>query len=119
MTRTAHLIFNPVSGQGDAEAELAYLQSQFAPVFDLVVYETSPERGAGLLAKQSLQQGADLVIVSGGDGTINAVAGSLMETAIPVGIVPRGTANAVASALGIPTDLQSACQVIWHWSARR
>lgn len=112
MTRTAHLIFNPVSGQGDAEADLAYLRSQFDPAFDLVVYETSPERGAGLLAKQSLQQGADLVIVSGGDGTINAVAGSLMETSIPLGIVPRGTANAVASALGIPTDLQSACQVI-------
>lgn len=112
MARTAYLIFNPVSGHGDAEADLAYLQSQFDPAFDLVVYETTPELGADLLAKQSLQQDADLVIVSGGDGTINAVAGSLMETAIPLGIVPRGTANAVASALGIPTDLQGACQVI-------
>ncbi|MGF1523265.1 MAG: YegS/Rv2252/BmrU family lipid kinase [Leptolyngbyaceae cyanobacterium] len=112
MLRTAHLIFNPVSGQGDAEADLAYVRSQLDPAFDLTVYETSPERDADRLAAQSVQQGVDLVIASGGDGTINAAAESLMETAIPLAIIPRGTANAVASALGIPTNLHDACQVV-------
>lgn len=112
MSRTAHLIFNPVSGQGDAVADLAFIKSQLDPAFELAVYETSPECGANTLAAQSVKQGVDLIIASGGDGTVNAVAESLIDTSVPLAIIPRGTANAVASALGIPTGLKAACQVV-------
>ncbi|NJK39989.1 MAG: hypothetical protein HC920_21200 [Oscillatoriales cyanobacterium SM2_3_0] len=56
-----------------------------------------------------------LIIASGGDGTISAVAGELIGTDIPLGVIPRGTANAFALALGIPTaitPIRNACQVI-------
>lgn len=53
-----------------------------------------------------------LVIASGGDGTVSAAATALIETPIPLGIIGRRTANAFASAFGIPTDLESACHVI-------
>ena len=111
MDRTAHLIFNPVSGQGNSQEDLALLRSRLEPNFDLAVYETSPECDANVLAAQSVRQGVDLVIVSGGDGTINAAAEALMGAAVPLAVIPRGTANAVASALGIPTDLNEACEV--------
>lgn len=112
MSRTAHLIFNPVSGQGDAVADLAFIVSQLDSALELTVYETSPECDADALAAQSVEQGVDLVIASGGDGTVNAVAEHLINASIPLAIIPRGTANAVASALGIPTGLKAACEVV-------
>ncbi len=111
MSSCAHLIFNPVSGQGNAEADLAFLRSCLEANLTLTVYETSPDRDANTLAAQSVEQGVDLVIVSGGDGTINAAAEALIGSSIPLAIIPRGTANAVASAMGIPTNLEEACQV--------
>lgn len=44
-------------------------------------------------------------ICAGGDGTVGAVAGVLVGTGVPLGIIPRGTANAFSVALGIPTHL--------------
>ncbi len=111
MKRTAHLIFNPVSGQGNAEMELSIIKSQLEPEFDLTVYETTPECDANDLAEKLVAEGVDLVIASGGDGTVNAAAAALMGTQIPMAIIPRGTANAAASALGIPNNIDEACQV--------
>ena len=85
MDRTAHLIFNPVSGQGNSQEDLALLRSRLEPNFDLAVYETSPECDANVLAAQSVRQGVDLVIVSWGDGTINAAAEALMGAACSPG----------------------------------
>lgn len=54
----------------------------------------------------------DLVIVGGGDGTLNAAIEGLIETRLPLGILPLGTANDLARTLGIPTELSAACQII-------
>lgn len=62
---------------------------------------------------------ADLVIVAGGDGTLNAAVDALVETGLPVGILPLGTANDLARTLGIPTDLELACEIIRAGHTRR
>lgn len=54
----------------------------------------------------------DLVIVGGGDGTLNAAAAGLVETRLPLGILPLGTANDLARTLGIPTTISQACKII-------
>lgn len=54
----------------------------------------------------------DLVIVGGGDGTLNAAIEGLVDTRLPLGILPMGTANDLARTLGIPTALLAACEVI-------
>ncbi|AFZ55660.1 hypothetical protein Anacy_0045 [Anabaena cylindrica PCC 7122] len=54
----------------------------------------------------------DLVIVGGGDGTLNAAVDAVVETQLPLGILPLGTANDLARTLGIPNSLPEACQVI-------
>jgi diacylglycerol kinase (ATP) len=54
----------------------------------------------------------DVVIVGGGDGTLNAAIEGLVETQLPLGILPLGTANDLARTLGIPTSINAACQVI-------
>jgi diacylglycerol kinase (ATP) len=48
----------------------------------------------------------DLVIAAGGDGTVEAVARGLQETRVPLGIIPLGTFNKVATSLGIPSDVR-------------
>jgi methylglyoxal synthase len=113
-TRVAHLIFNPVAGQGNAEAELDLIRQLLEPHLSLEVHLTTPDVHPATLTLAAIAADADIVIASGGDGTVSAVAGVLIGTDIPLGIIPRGTANAFAAALGIPRllPIRAACQAI-------
>ena len=113
-TQVAHLIFNPVAGKGNARQDLAVIRQLLERNFSLKIHQTTPEVDADRLVKTAVSAKADLIIASGGDGTVSAVAGGLINTEIPLGIIPRGTANAFAVALGIPRlqPIRNACQVI-------
>jgi len=54
----------------------------------------------------------DCIVAAGGDGTMNGVADGLIQSGLPLGILPMGTANDLARTLGIPTDLPAAAAVI-------
>jgi YegS/Rv2252/BmrU family lipid kinase len=54
----------------------------------------------------------DLVIIGGGDGTLNGIVDILVELQLPLGILPLGTANDLARTLSIPLSITAACQVI-------
>ena len=120
-SRVAHLIFNPVSGQGDAASDLALIQEMLEPGMALAIHHTTPETSAETLAREAVAAHADLVIASGGDGTVSAVADALIGTPIPLGIIPRGTANAFAFALGLPRvmPIRRACEIILAHQIRR
>jgi diacylglycerol kinase (ATP) len=62
---------------------------------------------------------ADLIVVCGGDGTLNAAARGLVDTGLPLGILPCGTANDLARTLGIPPDPTQAAAVILAGHTRR
>ncbi|MEL7086306.1 MAG: methylglyoxal synthase, partial [Cyanobacteria bacterium J06597_1] len=114
-SRIAHLIFNPVSGQGDSQQELQLIRQQLAPHMKLHVHTTTPDISAADLTRQAIALHPDLVIASGGDGTVSEVASELVGSTIPLGVIPRGTANAFAASLGIPTTItpiRSACDVV-------
>jgi YegS/Rv2252/BmrU family lipid kinase len=110
--RSAYLIFNPVAGQGDAEQDLAKIRAILEPSIALEIHQTTAEVDADQLALVAVKQGVESVIVAGGDGTISATANALMETGIPLGIICRGTANAFANALDLPTTIEAACETI-------
>lgn len=113
--KVAHLIFNPVSGQGNAEQDLALIEELLKPAMQLVVHLTTPDVHPRELVEDAISAQADLILASGGDGTISAVAGALIGTDIPLGIIPRGTANAFAAALNISqgfTPIRTACNII-------
>lgn len=63
--------------------------------------------------------GVDLVIVCGGDGTVASAGLGALETGLPLGILPLGTANDLARTLGLPLDLKQACHVIAKGRSRR
>ena len=70
----------------------------------------SREELPALIAREGAS--ADIVVVGGGDGTLNAAAAGIAKLKRPLGIIPLGTANDLARTLGIPTDLDSAMRVI-------
>ncbi len=54
----------------------------------------------------------DCVVLGGGDGTVNAAAAALLDSGLPLGVLPLGTANDFARSIGIPLDLEAAARVI-------
>ena len=64
---------------------------------------TVDERGLGL-ARGAVAAGARMVVAAGGDGTVRACAEALAGTGVPLAIVPLGTANLTARALGVPSQ---------------
>ena len=117
--RIAHLIFNPISGQGNPDQDLKLIRQILEPQIQVNVMFTDPKVPPGVQAKEAITSGADLVIASGGDGTVSAVAEAVMQTEIPLGVIPRGTANAFSVALGIPTNLRAACETILAGTTRQ
>jgi YegS/Rv2252/BmrU family lipid kinase len=119
--RSAYLLFNPVAGQGDPNSDLALIRSILEPQLLVTVLLTRPgvdpaeqtREIVDILQARPPGDPANVMIVAcGGDGTVSAVAGAVAGTGIPLGVIPRGTANAFAAALGIPTDLVAACDTI-------
>jgi diacylglycerol kinase (ATP) len=75
--RVGHLIFNPVAGQGNPDADLALIRKLLEPEIQLQVVLTEEGQDPAEPAREIAAAGTDLVLVSGGDGTVSAIAGSL------------------------------------------
>ena len=108
------LITNPQSG--DPEDPTHRLERVTRALMDLgfkvdVVVE-KPKKHAYRMAKKAAKQGYRLVVVMGGDGTIEAVARGLVGKQTCLGILMGGTENNISRSLGIPEDLEAACRLI-------
>lgn len=78
-------------------------------------YETDAEDAGVDAARRAVADGANVVLASGGDGTIRAVAEALRGTGVPMSIVPQGTGNVLARNLGVPLhDLSSAVRAAFR-----
>lgn len=80
---------------------------------------TTPTINAYELARKAVDRGDQLVIAAGGDGTIEEVATALIHTPATLGILPLGTMNNLARALGIPLDLPNAALLLAMRTTRR
>ncbi|NJR15556.1 MAG: lipid kinase [Calothrix sp. CSU_2_0] len=110
MNQRALLLVNRHSRQGQEKLEEAIACLKKLG-FDLIEEATEqPQHLAEVIHQYKYQ--VDLVIVGGGDGTLNAAVDGLVETQLPLGILPLGTANDLARTLGIPNSLPEACKVI-------
>jgi len=87
-------------------------------VTDPLWYEIPKSRKAPKRAKLALEEGADLVLVWGGDGTVQRCVDALAGSGVPIAIIPAGTANLFASNLGIPKDIAKAVRIGLHGERR-
>ena len=117
MNQRALLLVNRQARRGQ-EALAQAIEHLQARGLDLLEESSAkPEELSDLI--RSYRDRVDLVIVGGGDGTLNAVTEGLVDTQLPLGILPLGTANDLARTLGIPTDLNQACEIITQGNRQR
>ena len=110
MSKRALLLINRHSRQGDKYLSLI-VENFYNHDLELIVKPVK-EPEDYRIAVREYHSNLDLVIVGGGDGTFNAVVDSLVETNLPLGILPLGTANDLARTLNIPNTIKEACDVI-------
>ena len=102
------------SGQDDLSAAVRLLEEH-----DFVVRERLIEKPAEIPEVIRCEAAdADVVILAGGDGTMNAAADALVECQVPLGILPTGTGNDLARTLEIPTSIPDAVAVILEGNLR-
>lgn len=115
------LIANP--GSGDATEATARLEQVTRILLnqglDVDVALARPVRKMVPIAKKAVKKGYSTVIAMGGDGTISAVIRGIVGSDVQFGIIPAGTSNDIAASLGIPEDLDEACNLIASGHTRK
>ncbi|MBN1922937.1 MAG: diacylglycerol kinase family lipid kinase [Anaerolineae bacterium] len=97
------LIYNPTAGPWDMTRVLKRLAEDLgANGWQLELVETHKSGDAMWLSRQATRDGLDLVLVAGGDGTINEAANGLVGSNTILGIVPVGTGNILAHQMHMP-----------------
>jgi YegS/Rv2252/BmrU family lipid kinase len=102
--RRVALIYNPASGQYSARRDAAVGKIKAVLREAGVVaeaFETGAPGSAMALAGQAVREGFDAILACGGDGTVHEIVQSLVGTEVALGVIPLGTANALASDLGL------------------
>ena len=105
------VIFNHNAGKKHWNAEeicALFLNHGITPAISFVRHHADIRT----LALQAVHQGEKVVVAAGGDGTINAVASTLVGTESSLGILPLGTLNHFARDLGLPLETSEAVRVI-------
>ena len=109
-------VYNPNAGKGLLRPRLADVLDIFVKAeYELTVYPTQSYRDAYHKIVH-MEDGYDLVVCSGGDGTLDEVVTGMMQRSnkIPIGYIPAGTTNDFASSLHISRDILSAANTSVH-----
>ena len=123
MSRKVRIILNPIADHNHAGQIAAGLRPLIEKAGNAEWVTTDHPGHAVELARQTGEQGFDLLLVLGGDGTIHEVINGLMllpaEKRPAIGIVPLGSGNDFAQSLGIPLDLPEATRRALEGEAKR
>lgn len=113
--KRARIIYNPTSGREMFKKDLAKVLIRFEQAgYETSAHATVGEGDATKAAQLAVERKFDLIVISGGDGTINEVIRGIAEADYrpKVGIIPSGTTNDFARALSIPRDIKKAVDII-------
>ncbi len=115
----ARVLLNPVSGAGRgrrAVPRLAELAAGAGPGTELV--ESASGADLERQARRAVEEGIERLIVAGGDGTFHQAIQGLAGGPCELALVPLGSGNDLAGSLGIPVELEAACELALTGEAR-
>ena len=115
------LIFNPTA-QGDKARRLRKKLEEIRD--ECVLLPTEGPGHAEDLAKQAVEDGVEMLVAAGGDGTVHEVANGMVrhpdgQSRIKLGVLPLGTVNVLARELKVPLEFESAWRVIRRGHSQR
>lgn len=110
MDRRALILANPHSRSAGAGVDAAVAELGKAGIDVLQPAWREDESLAAAIGRYGDR--VDFVVIAGGDGSLNAAASALIDSGLPLGILPGGTANDLARTLGLPLDMVGAAQII-------
>jgi diacylglycerol kinase family enzyme len=119
---SATLIYNPYAGGKAARREREILRAgeilRAAGIEARPVATSAPGSGR-VLAQAAIREGAELILVCGGDGTVHEVINGVAPSRVPVAVLPGGTANILAKELRLPHSPVGAARALARWQPRR
>jgi diacylglycerol kinase (ATP) len=107
------VLAHSAKSMGGGLGELRKVLSSYG-INDPLWHEVEKSRFIPARAKELVEAGADLIFVWGGDGTVQQAIDTLTGSPATVAIMPAGTANLLATNLGIPKDLEEAVKIGLH-----
>ncbi len=108
--RRAAIIYNPVARGLSRHRHLLQRTTGLLAEQGIEAHlvATTAPGSAGEQSRQQIREGCDLIVVAGGDGTINEVVDGMLHTNVPLAILPGGTANVLARELHLPIHIAKA-----------
>jgi YegS/Rv2252/BmrU family lipid kinase len=108
------IVLNPMAGSCTADDVRQVLDHHFETPDAYEIYETtgSDDEDIVALVRAAIGRGSRIVVAAGGDGTVSEVAEGLIESDVPMALIPVGTANVFARELALPLDLEGACALL-------
>lgn len=99
----ALIIINPVSGFMNVKLMKRIINEHFKKAGWVIhIYLTEKDTEYESLIRYYIEKGIDMVVAAGGDGTVASVAAGMVDSSVPLGIIPSGTWNAIARHLMLP-----------------
>jgi diacylglycerol kinase (ATP) len=120
--RDALVIFNPAAGRARGVQKGPLERARKVLAGHGIESELAPTDGPGSapeMARRAVRERRQMVIVCGGDGTLNEVVNGLAGSAVPLALLPAGTANVFAKELGIPWNIERAASLVRGSRLRR
>ncbi len=113
--RRVGLIYNPASGLG-SKRRVAQIAAVAAVLRDagveVKVIATESIASAGAQAQEAIREGCDTIITCGGDGTAHEALQGMVGGSAALGVIPMGTANALAMDMGLPSSPVKAAKML-------
>lgn len=110
-----YVVINPVSGTLSPDVKRERIQAALqAHNVTFEIYETTGKEDVMQVVREAVQRGFELFLAVGGDGTVAAVASGLVDTQIPLAVIPTGTWNALARNLDIPLAIDQALELVFR-----
>lgn len=116
--RRVTVIFNPTSGRRRWRRLAHVLDALAASGCAVTLRETTQRGDAEAFAREASRATCDRLVAAGGDGTINEVVNGMSDPALPLALIPLGTANVLAAEIGLSTRTADIARTILHGAPR-